>query len=1180
MRYDTITKSIKLLLVGVCLSCLFSCEEKHQFQLLRPSDTQVFFENTITEYDSFNILTFEYVYNGGGVALADFTNDGLDDVFFTGNMVSNQLYINKGAMEFEDVTAQAGVGAADRWCSGVAVVDINADGWKDIYVCATVKPQSSERKNLLFVNQGIQDGVPVFKEMAEAYGIADTSHTTTAAFFDYDRDGDLDLYLAVNEMDQARIPNVYKKSHTDAKIRVDKLYRNDQTGEGTQPVFTDVSTEAGIIYEGYSLGVNVADLNQDGWSDIYVTNDYLTQDLVYINNQDGTFTNRSKDYLAHTSYSAMGNDVVDINNDARPDIMAVDMLPEDNYRKKTMMMGNNYTNYINNERYGYQYQCVRNTFQVNQGMNPRSGEPVFGDVAFMAGVSSTDWSWAPLVADFDNDGLRDLIITNGFPKDVTDRDFSDYSVEVARFASKKLLLSKIPSVKIKNYAYKNVDGLRFENVTEDWGVRLPSFSNGAAYADLDNDGDLDYVVNNINDPAFIYENKSTERQPENRWLKVTLKGIGDNPDGLGAKVRITTDLGTHYWEQSPYRGYLSSVGFEGVIGLGAASAIRSVEVVWPSGRQQTLTEVLLNQEIVLDESNAANAPASNATGSSALLAPLAEDSFDGYVHIEEDFIDFNVQPLLPHKLSQYGPGLAAGDVNGDGLDDLYVGGSLFEKGVFLLQNEQGQFEQKDLLTGASNEGEELGVLLFDADLDGDLDLYLANGSNEFAAGDTVYQDRLYENVNGEFVHRVNALPEFLWSSGAVRAADYDADGDLDLFVAGRQVPHLYPAPASSYLFKNVSTTERLVFELDGQASELFKEIGMITDALWSDFDGDGDADLVTAGEWMSIQLFQNTDGQLTNVTQAAGLNAFVGWWNSLVAGDFDGDGDMDYLAGNLGLNSINQGSPQHPVTIYAADFDQNGGWDAVPGVYLPGPSGALQEYPYFGRPDMIKQMTRIKDQFAFHAQYAQATLPEMFREGELDSALAYKANYMQSAYLENQGDGTFTVQALPLEAQVAPVYGMLPKDVDSDGHLDVMIVGNDYGTEVMQGRLDAFKGLVLKGDGTGHFVPVPLTRSGFYVPKDAKALVELRGASGRDILVASQNQGELRAFSIGDSAGLVISLQPNDFQVTYRDANNQKVKREVYYGHTYLSQNSRYVRLPAGATEVMVTSFDGKSRKL
>jgi len=1163
--------------------CLVSCEEKTAFKSLPMDLTHVNFNNEITENDSFNILDFEYVYNGGGVALADFNNDGLSDVFFTGNMVPNRLFLNQGGMTFKDITTKAGVGALDKWSSGVAVVDVNADGWLDIYVCATVYSDPQRRKNMLFIHQGLKEGIPVFEDQAEAYGLADNSHTTVAAFLDYDKDGDLDVYLAINKMDPIMIPNVYKKSHTEALDRVDKLFRNDWNDSLSHPVFTEVSKEAGIIYEGYSLGVNVSDINGDGWSDIYVTNDYLTQDLVYINNQDGTFTNRSKAFLPHTSYSAMGNDVVDLNNDGYPDIVAVDMLPEDNFRKKTMLMNNNYTGYINNEKYDYQYQCVRNTVQLNQGISPVTGEPTFGDVALLAGVSSTDWSWAPLVADFDNDGYRDLIITNGFPKDITDRDFSDYNVEVGRYAKKSMLLARIPSVKIRNYAYRNINGVQFEDVTTAWGISEPSFSNGAAYGDLDNDGDLDYVVNNINDPASIYENLSNrKKESPNNWIRIRLKGRGLNPGGIGAQLKIYHGGNTLYWNHSPYRGYLSSNDPTLVFGLGQSARVDSVVVYWPSGEVEALSNVPVNENITLDIENAKRRQPVREAGSVQYFEALPDDVVAGYVHEEEEFIDFNVQPLLPHKLSQYGPGMAVGDVNGDGLDDVYMSGSRFKKGTFLIQQPEGTFIKQDLLPEINNKtkGEELGTLLFDADLDGDLDLYLVHGSYELTPEDSSYQDRFYENRDGRFVLNRGALPPFLVSGSCVRAADYDQDGDLDLFIGGRQVPLHYPLPANSYFLRNESDKEHIEFVIDGEASALMEDFGMVTDALWTDFNNDGSTDLILAGEWMPISFLQNTKGTFRNVTATSGVGENVGWWNSLTSGDFDGDGDVDYMAGNLGLNTINRASTETPIGIYASDFDHNEGLDAVPTVFLPDEQGKLKEFPFFGRGDMIKQMTKIKADFRMHADFARAGITDIFSTEQLSGATAYHATYMESAYIENLGDGRFAMTPLPLECQVAPVYGMISTDFNNDGNLDVLMVGNDYGNEVLQGRYDAFKGLLVLGAGDGTFRPVGMEQSGVYVPEDAKSLMCVINSDEDMKILAAQNMGPLKAFSVATSGQQVITLKPTDARVEYLDASGSKRIQEVYYGHTYLSQGSRKVLIPAAASQVRVTTFSGDQRGL
>ncbi|MCS7018066.1 MAG: VCBS repeat-containing protein [Bernardetiaceae bacterium] len=1151
--------SLSALLIALALTACNRYDK--QFTAIPAKDSGIRFSNRITETDTMNILDFEYIYNGGGVAIADFNNDGLQDVYFTGNMVANQLYLNKGNWQFEDVTEQAGVAAADRWSSGVAVVDINTDGLPDLYVCATAHPQAEKRANQLFVNQGVKNGVPVFKEMAAEYGIADTTHTTNAVFFDYDNDGDLDLYVLVNEMSQTTYPNKYRKKITDGSaVTTDRLYRNDYDSARGHARFTNVSKQAGIRLEGFGLGVNICDINRDGWKDIYVTNDYLTNDVFYINNRDGTFTDHAPEMFMHTCYSAMGNDVADINNDGLADIIALDMLPEDNRRKKQMLAPANYFHYINNDLFGYQYQFVRNTLQLNCGNKPGSTLPVFSDIAMLAGIAETDWSWAPLVADFDGDGLRDLIVTNGFPKDITDRDFASYRAAMAMFAPKYILLDEIPRIKLKNYAFRNKGNGIFEKVTDQWGIEQPSFSNGAAYADLDNDGDLDYVVNNIDDSAHVYRNNLTEQQrPDRNYLRIKFKGTSQNPMGIGTIVELHYGKGEkQLHEHSPYRGYLSTMENVAHFGLGATKVVDEMRIIWPDGKTEILKNVPVNQVIIADYSRAkvANTPAVT-TNQPPLFEALDAIS---YRHDELDYVDFNLQKLLPHKLSQYGPALAVADVNGDGLEDLFIGGSNQRKGRFFVQKNNGTFEMQDLIADVDSSQkiyEDMGVLFFDADGDGDEDLYIASGSVEQPHGTGAYRDRFYRNDNGKFVLQAQAIPELLVSKSCVKAADFDGDGDLDLFVGGRVFPQFYPKPVSSFLLRN-DTPKGAAIRFTDVTAQLAPEllnIGMICDALWTDYDNDGDPDLLLAGEWMPLMLFENMQGKLTR-QQKQGLDTYVGWWNSLAAADFDNDGDIDYIAGNFGWNNLFRPTPERPVRLYAADFDKNGSYDAIPTAYFPDDAGQLREFPFFGRDDMIKQMIAIKARFTSYKSFAAAGMKEALGADTLKMATVYTANFLASAYIENKGNKKFEVRALPLEAQYSPVFAILPDDVNDDGNMDILLVGNDYGTEVMTGRQDALWGLLLQGDGKGNFHAISLNQSGWFVPEDAKALVQLTGANGQPLYVVSRNRNTLLSFHCRIPRRGVW-FPPNAKAALVTLANGKKRRHELYRGASFLSQSSR-----------------------
>ena len=1180
------------------LMVMGSCREKSEtlFQLLPAEKTNISFANHIYENDTFNILALEYVYNGGGVATGDFNNDGLQDLYFTGNMVSNKLYLNRGDLAFEDITETAGVSGGKNWSTGVALVDINNDGWLDMYVCASVRKDSVRRKNLLYINNGLnEDGIPVFKESAEEYGIADTGYSTFASFFDYDLDGDLDLYVLTNQLSQHKPTNYRVKSTDGSALNNDRLYRNN--GNGT---FTNVTTEAGILIEGYGLGLAISDINQDGWPDVYVANDFLSEDLLYINNQDGTFTNKIKEYLKHTSASAMGNSVTDINNDGLVDILAMDMLPEPNLRKKTMLNANNYVSYVNNEKYNIQHQYIRNTLQLNNGNGP-DGHPVFSEIGQLSGIYQTDWSWAPLVADFDNDGFRDLIITNGFPRDVTDHDFILYRSTVSlNVAGYKMMVDSIPVVKISNYGFRNNGDLTFSDKTEEWGLKIPSFSNGAVYADLDNDGDLEVVVNNINEPALVYENRlydGKKKEGQQNYLRIKPKGDKLNVAGTGTKISIHYGGGKQqFYEHSAQRGYLSTVEAVAHFGLGMTEKVDSVQIFWPNGTCQLLRDVAAGQQLTVKQTEASSpaeislGKAKGAEKNAPFFKEVAASYGIRFLHEEDDKVDFNIQRTLPHKYTQSGPGLAVGDVDGDGLDDFYVGGSAGKSAALFLQNTDGRFTaatDNSALLKAKPE-EDMGSLFFDADGDGDLDLYVVSGSYEFNEGGPELQDRLYiNNSQGEFEVAPAALPEITSSGGAVKAADFDQDGDLDLFVSGRVVPGKYPLPARSYILRNEEGTFTDVTE---QVSPELKNFGMIADALWTDFDQDGQTDLIVAAEWQPLSFFKNTNGILKNVTSGSGVAHLKGWWNSIVSGDFDGDGDMDYIAGNLGLNTHYVASPEQPLSVFAKDFNEDGRFDALLSCYMKAEDGTMKAFPMHTRDDLIVQMIDMRREFPQYKKYGKATIDQVLSKENLEGALIMEANHFATTYFENKGNGTFKATALPVQAQTAPVFGMLSKDFDHDGHLDVLLTGNNYGSEVFTGRYDAFIGLFLKGNGAGGFKPVTITNSGFFVDGDAKGIAGLYGKNGETLLLVSQNQDSLKLFTTvkagPPAAGSpaeknhLLSLEALDARAEILYKSGSKEVQEFYYGSSYLSQSGRKLSLDKEVASVTIYKFNGESRTI
>ncbi len=1067
------------------------------FELLSADSTGVTFANNLPETAEFNILNYLYYYNGGGVSVGDVNGDGLPDLYLSSNLDSNRLYLNKGNFRFEDVTAKAGVGGPPGWKTGVTMADVNGDGRLDIYVSA-VRYLTMQGRNMLYINNG--DGT--FSERAESYGIAHAGYSTQAAFFDYDADGDLDLFLLSHSTHTERAIGSATKRDVRNPRAGGRLYRND----GAR--FTDVSAEAGIFggIEGYGLGLVVSDLNQDGCPDVYVANDFQEQDFLYYNTCRKKFTESIAVATRHTSRFSMGVDAADVNNDGLPDIVVGDMLPEREDVLKSSASSEAYSLFNLRVRAGYHPQYARNTLQLNRGNG------VFSEIGFLAGVEATDWTWSLLFADLDNDGLKDLFVTSGIFRRPNDLDYINYvgnetvQASLANGITRENLplLKQMPTVPVVNHAYRNDGDLHFTDMAKAWGLARPGYSNGSAYVDLNNDGALDLVVNNYDAPVSIYRNRARERSV-NAYLTITLQGAGKNTAGIGTKVFVVQAGRRQLLEQSPTRGFQSSVDQRLHFGLGRDTVVDSLIVVWPDRRFQVLTTVAANQRLTLVQRDAQGVWAYGRTPAPPpLFADITESVPTGYTHVENDFNDMDREPLMPHLLSTEGPALAVGDVNGDGLDDMYAGGAKWQPGRLLIQQRDGSFASSDSLVFAVDSiTEDVAAVFFDANADGHQDLYVVTGGNEFWGSMNELRDRLYLNDGaGHFTKSTDGLPPIFENGSCVVPGDFNGDGHQDLFVGARVTAKQYGVSPRSHILQG-DGKGHFADVTDAVAPELLSA-GMVTSATWLDYDRDGKLDLIVVGEWMPVRVLRQARGRFVDRTREAGLSGSEGWWNTVSAADLNGDGLPDLVLGNLGLNAYLTASATEPARMYVFDFFSNGTIKQIITFYKHGVS-----YPLATRDEMVKLMPQLRAKFPNYKAFGASRVQDIVLPEELAKAPVLNARTFATSVAIAGANGTFALKPLPTAAQFSPVYAALARDFDGDGRVDLMLGGNFLGAPPMLGRSDASYGLLLHGAGDGTFTPVEMTRSGVQIGGEVRHLASLRRADGQSTIVAARNNDRL-----------------------------------------------------------------------
>ncbi|WP_051947344.1 VCBS repeat-containing protein [Muricauda sp. MAR_2010_75] len=1108
----------------ICLAILLTgCQEHSEpldcgsaddtlFSLLSAEETGIDFRNDLKYTEEFNTYTYRNFYNGGGVAIGDLNKDGLPDIFFTGNMVSNRLYLNQGSLTFKDVTDDAGLNSEGIWSTGVSLADVNGDGWLDIYICKSGKPEGENRHNELFINKGIdKDGNLRFEEKAKEYGIADYGLSTHAAFFDYDKDGDLDMYLLNNSI---RSVGGYTLKKGQRLIRDpnggNKLYRNDGKS------FTDVSEPAGIYGSaiGFGLGVTIGDINRDGWQDIFVSNDFFEKDYLYVNNGDGTFTESLEKVIGEISLGSMGADMADINNDGWPEIFVTEMLPKEESRLKTKAIFEDWNKYKANVNAGYHRQFPRNVLQLNQGAPSSEGHISMSEISRFAGVEATDWSWGALIADYDNDGNKDMFVANGIFKDLIDLDYLNFyadPITTARlFREKgsylKQLIDSIPSNPMPNFAFMNNGDLTFSNTSAEWGLNCPSFSNGSAYGDLDNDGDLDLVLSNVNMPAFIYRNNAESKKSDNHFINLKFVGLTNkiNTAGLGTQATVYSNEKTYYQELAPMRGYQSTVDDRLHFGLGNTDQIDSIRVQWSDGSINTLNNVEVDQFLTVSYSQNKGMVEKNRHWVEAKSQTWFKDVSNSmgipYLHKKSSFNDFDRDLLLFDMISAGSAHINTADINGDGRVDLYLGGNKGEAAVCYLQDRNGQFNKMDQLAFEDDKSSlDTNSAFFDADNDGDLDLYVCSGGNEFPNSSSSLKDRLYiNNGKGQFSMSIQWLPINRYeNSSCVSPADYDGDGDIDLFVGIRSQPFNYGEACNGYLLQNDGTGN--FNEIGEDVAPGLRNLGMITDAKWLDYDQDGDQDLALVGDWMPLTLFENTGGKLVNRTTDLGLAKTNGFWNTLEVSDLNQDGLPDLIAGNLGENTRLGATVDKPVKMYVQDFDKNGKPEHIITVY-----NGEEDYPLVGRSELVEQLPYLKKKYLKYHAYKEQTVEDIFGKAIIDESQKLEVFTTASSVFLNKKE-SFKKIDLPPEAQLSRIFGLRIEDFDHDGIPDILAGGNFYWSKPEVGINDGSRGVLLKGLGKGNFKVMSMAQSGLQIEGEIREIRPLQVGTGEFLVLSRLN---------------------------------------------------------------------------